>query len=47
MAVIDELRDHGRVVGIVSHVAELKDRVQERIEVRRRSDGSSGVRVLA
>ena len=47
MAVIDELRDHGRVVGIVSHVAELKDRVPERIEVRRRPDGSSGLRVLA
>ena len=35
MAVIDELRDRGRVVGIVSHVADLKDRVSERLEVRR------------
>ena len=43
MAVIDELRDRGRVVGIVSHVADLKDRVAERLEVRRLPDGSSTV----
>ena len=36
MAVIDDLRDRGRVVGIVSHVADLKDRIAERLEVRRR-----------
>jgi exonuclease SbcC len=47
MAVIDELRDHGRVVGIVSHVADLKDRIQERVEVFRVRDGSSAVRVVA
>jgi exonuclease SbcC len=47
MAVIDELRDRGRVVGIVSHVADLKDRVPERLEVRRCPDGSSAVRVVA
>jgi exonuclease SbcC len=47
MAVIDELRDRGRVVGIVSHVADLKERVPERLEVRRLPDGSSTVRVLA
>jgi exonuclease SbcC len=47
MAVIDELRDRGRVVGIVSHVADLKDRVPERLEVRRLPDGSSAVRVIA
>lgn len=47
MAVIDELRDRGRVVGIVSHVADLKDRVAERLEVRRLPDGSSTVRVIA
>jgi DNA repair protein SbcC/Rad50 len=47
MAVIDELRDRGRVVGIVSHVADLKDRVAERLEVRRLPDGSSAVRVVA
>jgi exonuclease SbcC len=47
MAVIDELRDRGRVVGIVSHVADLKERVPERLEVRRLPDGSSAVRVIA
>lgn len=47
MAVIDDLRDRGRVVGIVSHVADLKDRVPERLEVRRRPDGSSAVKVVA
>jgi exonuclease SbcC len=47
MAVIDELRDRGRVVGIVSHVADLKDRVAERLEVRRLADGSSTVQVIA
>jgi len=47
MTVIDELRDRGRVVGIVSHVTELKDRVAERLEARRLPDGSSEVRVVA
>ncbi|HVB42287.1 MAG TPA: AAA family ATPase [Streptosporangiaceae bacterium] len=47
LGVIDELRDRGRAVGIVSHVADLKDRVAERLEVRRLPDGSSAVRVVA
>ena len=47
LGVIDDLRDRGRVVGIVSHVADLKDRVAERLEVRRIADGSSTVRVVA
>lgn len=47
MGVIDDLRDRGRVVGIVSHVADLKDRVAERLEVRRIADGSSALRVVA
>ena len=47
MAVIDDLRDRGRVVGIVSHVADLKERVPERLEIRRLADGSSAVRVVA
>ncbi len=47
MGVIDELRDRGRVVGIVSHVADLKDRIAERLEVRRIGDGSSALRVIA
>jgi exonuclease SbcC len=47
MAVVDDLRNGGRVVGIVSHVADLKDRVQERLEVRRTKDGTSTVTVVA
>jgi exonuclease SbcC len=47
MSVIDDLRDRGRVVGIVSHVGDLKDRIAERVEVRRRPDGSSELRVVA
>jgi exonuclease SbcC len=47
MGVIDDLRDRGRAIGIVSHVAELKERVPERLEVRRLADGSSAVQVVA
>ena len=47
MGVIDDLRDRGRVIGIVSHLTDLKDRVPERLEVRRLADGSSAVRVVA
>jgi len=47
MGVIDDLRDRGRVIGIVSHVTDLKDRVPERLEVRRLADGSSAVEVVA
>jgi exonuclease SbcC len=48
MGVIDDLRVGGRVVGIVSHVAELKDRVAERLEVSREAEGGpSRVRVIA
>jgi exonuclease SbcC len=45
LEVIDSLRDGGRVVGVVSHVTELKDRISERIEIRRRADGTSSVTV--
>ncbi len=47
LGVIDELRDSGRAVGIVSHVTDLKERVTERLEVRRLPDGSSQARVVA
>ncbi len=47
LGVIDELRDRGRAVGIVSHVADLKHRVTERLEVRKLPDGSSTLRVVA
>jgi exonuclease SbcC len=47
LGVIDELRVQGRAVGIVSHVAELKDRIAERLEVRLLPDGSSTLKVVA
>ncbi len=46
--VIDGLRENGRSVGIVSHVTELKERVSERIEIRRpQVDGPASVEVIA
>ncbi len=48
MGVIDELRGNGRVVGIISHVTDLKERIPERLTVRRvRPDGPSHVQVRA
>jgi len=35
------------VIGVVSHVADLRERVPERLEVRRLPDGSSAVGVVA
>lgn len=49
-AVLDEisrLRSGGRVVGVVSHVDELKQRISERIAVRKRGDGSSSLQVIS
>ena len=48
LTVIDGLRSNGRVVGIISHVQDLKDRVPERLEIRReRPDGPARLRVVA
>ncbi|MEA5153302.1 SMC family ATPase [Raineyella sp.] len=47
MAVLDGLRAGGRTVGVISHVADMKDRIPERISVRRRPDGSSTLTVTA
>ena len=47
MAQIDHLRAGGRTVGIVSHVAELRDQIAERIVVRRVVSGGSTLRVTA
>ena len=41
MSELGKLSRGGRVVGIVSHVEDLKQRVADRIEVRRNDDGSS------
>lgn len=48
MGIIDDLRGNGRTVGVVSHVGELKERIPERLEVRRvRPDGPSVAKVVA
>ncbi len=47
LSVIDALREGGRVIGIVSHVADLKERIPERLEIRRADDRSSHVLVVA
>lgn len=47
MAVLSRLRASGRVVGIVSHVPELKERVVERVVVRRTPEGHSRLDVVA
>ncbi|PKY75168.1 SMC family ATPase [Actinomyces oris] len=47
MAQIDHLRAGGRTVGIVSHVAELRDQIAERIAVRRVVSGGSTLKVTA
>ena len=41
MDTLDSLRDGGRVVGLVSHVAELRNRVPAQLEVRKARRGSS------
>lgn len=45
MSELTALAKGGRVIGIVSHVEDLKLRVTDRIEVRRRDDGSSTLTV--
>lgn len=44
---LGHLRAGGRVVGLVSHVEAMKSAIAERIEVRRRADGSSRLTVVA
>jgi exonuclease SbcC len=40
---LEELRQDGRVVGVISHVPELRRRIPARIEVRRGAEGSIAV----
>ncbi|NYG08546.1 exonuclease SbcC [Phycicoccus badiiscoriae] len=41
MAVLDDLREGGRAVGVVSHVAELRTRITSQVVVRKTERGSS------
>ncbi|MCW2818946.1 MAG: sbcC, partial [Marmoricola sp.] len=47
MDTLDTLRDGGRVVGLVSHVTELRTRVTSQLEVRKGRSGSTVHLVLA
>jgi exonuclease SbcC len=40
MRALEDLRQSGRMVGLISHVAELKERIDTRIEVKRGRNGS-------
>jgi exonuclease SbcC len=40
---LEELREHGRLVGVISHVAELRRRIPARIEVKPSPEGSVAV----
>jgi len=40
MTVLDGLREGGRMVGIVSHVAELRQRIPAQVRVRKGQSGS-------
>ena len=41
MDTLDSLRDGGRVVGVVSHVAEMRDRIPTQLRVSKSRDGST------
>ena len=41
MDTLDSLRGEGRVIGVVSHVDELRQRIPARLRVRRSATGSS------
>jgi len=45
MDTLDSLRDGGRVVGVVSHVAELRDRIPTQLHVRKHRSGSTVAQV--
>ncbi|MCW2867529.1 MAG: sbcC, partial [Marmoricola sp.] len=47
MDTLDALRDGGRVVGLVSHVSELRTRVTSQLEVRKARGGSTVHHTLA
>lgn len=41
MEALSDLRDTGRMVGIISHVSDLKQRVSTRLEVEQTQEGST------
>lgn len=47
LRVIEKLSDNNRAVGIVSHVEELKERISDQIQVVRREDHTSTLRIVS
>lgn len=45
MHVIDGLRETGRVIGIVSHVSELKETIAEGITIQKHNDSTSEIQL--
>lgn len=43
---LDRLRSGGRVVGVVSHVSEMKDAIADRVDVRVQSDRTSAITMV-
>ncbi|MDN4473487.1 AAA family ATPase [Demequina zhanjiangensis] len=43
MATLEDLRDQGRTVGLISHVEAMKEAIPAKLEVRKSADGSSRV----
>jgi exonuclease SbcC len=47
MGVIDEIGENDRVIGLISHVESLKQRIPSRISVTKKGDGTSTTKVEA
>jgi len=47
MSTLDDLRDAGRTVGLISHVEAMKEAIPAKLEVTKAADGSSRVAVSA
>ena len=47
LEVLNQLTDGNRLVGIISHVSELKERIDRQIVVTRQKSGGSRVEIVA
>ena len=45
MGVIDDIGENNRVIGLISHVESLKQRISSRISVTKKGDGNSTTKV--
>ena len=43
--VLDKLRENGRIIGIITHLEDMKNQIPLRLEVIRSEDGPSSVRM--